>query len=542
MVICSVIAFISLSFSQINDKDFELAKNLDVYHTLFRELNIFYVDEIDPGKLVKKSIDEMLESLDPYTDFIPESSIEDYKMMFTGEYGGIGALIRQIDDKVVISEPYENSPAQKAGLKAGDIVISIDDKNVKGKSSSEVSNFLRNSLNSKIKIEVERPGTEKTLKFEFDRENIKIDNVYYKGMIGNTAYIKVTGFTQNAGNEVKNAFNNLKEENEVNSVILDLRDNPGGLLIEAVKMANVFVEAGMEIVTTKGKVKQWNKTYNTMAKAEDSQIPLVVIVNRRSASASEIVAGALQDLDRAVIVGQRTYGKGLVQTTRKLSYNNQLKITTAKYYIPSGRCIQALDYSNRNEDGSVGKIPDSLISEYKTMNGRTVYDGGGIVPDLQTNMKKYSKLTSSLMIRGIVFDFVTQYVMDKKSISPAGEFTISDDDYSQFIEFISDRDYDYNTESEKKLEELVEMIKSENKYEELEDELNSVRKIVQHNNEKDIQIYKKEIVELINAEIASRFYYQKGRVKSIIVNDEEIKKAVKILNSADQYQSMLGKK
>lgn len=534
-----IISFISISFSKYGDKDFELAKNLDIYHTLFRELNVFYVDDIDPGKLIKKSIDEMLESLDPYTDFIPESRIEDYKMMFTGEYGGIGALIRQKDNKVVISEPYENFAAHKAGLKAGDIILNIDGNSVEGKSSAEISKILKNQISKNIKIEIERPGISKHLKFEFERENIRINNVAYFGMIDNIAYIKVTGFTQKAGKEVKDAFNKLKKDNDVKSVILDLRGNPGGLLIEAVKIVNVFVERGKEIVSTKGKVKQWNKTYKTMERVDDPVIPLAVIVNRQSASASEIVAGSLQDLDRAVIIGQRTYGKGLVQTTRKLSYNNQLKLTTAKYYIPSGRCIQALDYSHRNEDGSVGKIPDSLISEYTTKNGRKFYDGGGINPDIITTPKRYSNLTASLMLKSLIFDFATQFVIDKETIPPAETFSISDEEYVMFVEFISDKKYDYQTDSEKEIEKLVNIIKKENKYDDVEIEIISIKKKIQHNNKIDLQKYKNEIIELINAEIASRFYFQKGRVISHMKNDEEINKAVQVLSSSDNYKEIL---
>lgn len=534
-----ILGFISISFTNFRNRDFELTKNLDIYHTLFRELNIYYVDKIDPGKLVKTSIDKMLLSLDPYTSFIPESDIEDYKMMFTGEYGGIGALIRKSGDNVIISEPYENFPAQKSGIKAGDIIHEIDGISVIGKSSADVSQLLKSQTKSTIKIVIERPGKSKKMNFEFQREKIRIDNVPYYGMINNVAYIRLTGFTQNAGNEIRNSLINLKENNKIQSVILDLRGNPGGLLIEAVNIMSLFVDKGLEIVTTRGKVNQWNKTYRSAGKIFDKNIPVSIIVNRTSASASEIVAGAMQDLDRGIIIGQKTFGKGLVQTSRKLSYNTQLKLTTAKYYIPSGRCIQALDYSNRNEDGSVGNIPDSLISEYTTKAGRKVFDGGGIVPDISMEAKFYSRLSTSLVVKNLVFDFATEYASKNEKILPANEFSINEKDYEQFIDFIKNRDFIYDTESEKTLDKLVENAKKEKYFVNAENEIEALRKKLKHNQLLDMNTYKNEIIELLNSEIASRYYYRRGRIESLIQNDAEIKRAINIMSNREEYDKIL---
>jgi len=387
--------FVLVSFD--ND-DFEIVKNLDIYYTLFRELNLIYVDETDAGKLVKTSIDQMLKSLDPYTVYIPESKLEDYKFMTTGQYGGIGALIRNSGDFTLIAEPYEDSPAMKAGLKAGDIIIEVDKKSIKGKDSDEISEVLKGQPNTPVDLLIERPGEENKFTKTLIREEIKIKSVPYFDMLNEEiGYISLSQFTMNCSNDVKEALIDLKENRNAKSIILDLRSNPGGLLMEAVKIANLFVEKDQEIVSTKGKVKQWNKTYKSTMPAYDSEIPIIVLVNSGSASASEIVSGAIQDLDRGVIVGQRTFGKGLVQATRDLSYNSKLKVTTAKYYIPSGRCIQALDYSNRNDDGSVGKIADSIITQFSTKNGRKVYDGGGIMPDIITE----PKTISNIIITGI---------------------------------------------------------------------------------------------------------------------------------------------
>ncbi|MBP6428403.1 MAG: S41 family peptidase, partial [Bacteroidia bacterium] len=391
VIILTAIASIT-SYSFV-DNYFEVSKNLDIFSSLYREVNMYYVDSVDPGKIMKKGIDEMLSSLDPYTNYIPESNIEDYRFMTTGQYGGIGAVIRPKGDYVIVSDPYEGFPADKAGLRAGDVILEIDGKTTKNKKTDEISRALKGSPKTEVKLLIKREGEEKPFEKILVREEIKVKPVPYYGMLDNKiGYIKLNSFTENCAKDVAEALKELKLKNNLSGLVLDLRGNPGGLLHEAVNTSNIFIPRGQEIVSTKGRYKDADRPYKAVNEAIDTELPLAVLVNSGSASASEIVSGSLQDLDRAVVIGQRTFGKGLVQTTRPLSYNSQLKITTSKYYIPSGRCIQALDYTHRNEDGSVGKIPDSLVSEFKTKAGRKVYDGGGIKPDYTTTLKKMNPI------------------------------------------------------------------------------------------------------------------------------------------------------
>lgn len=532
-----------LIFTSFKDNSFEVSKNLDIFYTLFRELNLYYVDETDPGELVKDGIDAMLESLDPYTVYIPESRMEDYQLMTTGSYGGIGAIIRQSGDYVAIIEPYEASPAVKAGLQAGDLIMSIDGKSIKGKTSSDVSDLLKGQPNSVLKLEIKRPGSENPANYEITREKIQLSNVPYYGLINDkTGYIILTGFTEKAGQEVKKALIELKEKHKIESVILDLRGNPGGLLNEAVVISNLFVNKGQEVVSTKGKVKQWDKVYLATDDPVDIKIPVVVLVNSGSASASEIVSGSLQDLDRAVIIGTRTFGKGLVQITRDLSYNSKLKLTTAKYYIPSGRCIQALDYSHRNEDGSVGKVPDSLITEFKTLHGRKVFDGGGIVPDIATEPERISNISVSLITKDLIFEYATLYKLKHPVIASAREFSISEEDYIGFVQFLATKDFDYKTNSEDKLNQLIETAKREKYYEKSTDEFENLRKLLAHDKNKDLLTFKDEIVGLLNQEIVSRYYYQKGRIENSLSSDKDIKEAVNLLSDPLKYNEILGMK
>ena len=429
IVIVTGLGFYSFTRDQRN---FEIAKNLEIYYSLFRELNMFYVDEVNPNKLVKTSIDQMLESLDPYTNFISEDQMEDFRFMTTGEYAGIGALIGNQKGKIVISEPYEGFPAQKFGLKAGDIILEVEGKSTENMTTEDVSNLLKGPAKKPVKIKLQRPGEKKPFEVDVVREKISIDAVPYYGMLNNkTAYIRLSNFTANCSEDVKKAFLDLKKE-KPESLILDMRSNPGGLLQESVKIVNLFVPKGSEIVSTKGKVKQWDKTYTATSTPIDTTIRIAVLTNRGSASASEIVAGAIQDLDRGLVIGERTFGKGLVQTTRDLSYNTKLKVTTAKYYIPSGRCIQALDYSHRNEDGSVGYVPDSLITEFSTKKGRKVYDGGGVVPDIVLEPEQLSNLSIALITRFLIFDFATKFSNQNESIAVPEEFEITNNIYSQF--------------------------------------------------------------------------------------------------------------
>lgn len=529
----------SVTLVSFKDNDFEIAKNLDIFYTLFKEVNIFYVDETDPGKLIKTAIDAMLASLDPYTNYIPESKIEDYKFMTTGQYGGIGAMIRKDSVYIVVTDPYEGFPAQKAGLKAGDIITEINGKSTKGKNTKQVSEMLKGQPGTQLHLKIQRLDT--MLNIDITREEIKLNSVPYYAMVSDSVgYIRFTRFTRGGGKEVRKAMEELKNQG-AKALILDLRGNPGGLLIEAVNISNLFVDKGDTIVFTKGKVKQWDKVYKAYAPALDKEIPLAVLVDRSSASASEIVSGSLQDLDRAVIIGERSFGKGLVQTTRKLSYNAQLKVTTAKYYIPSGRCIQALDYTHRREDGSVGKIPDSLITEYKTRNGRIVYDGGGILPDVIKEPETLSAIATSLLYKNMIFDYATYYARQHDSIPPVKDFKISDDDFNDFVNFIKGKDFDYETFTDEKFKELENMAKKEKYYEIAKDEFAKLKEKISHDKFKDLQTFKDEIEELLAEEIVSRYYYQKGRIEKMLESDPNIDTALSVLHNPNRYNKILNK-
>jgi carboxyl-terminal processing protease len=518
-----------------NEKNFEIAKNLEIYYSLFRELNMFYVDEINPNDLVKTSIDKMLSSLDPYTNYISEDQIEDFRFMTTGEYAGIGALISKQKGKIVIAEPYEGFPAQKFGLKAGDIILEVEGKSTEDMSTEDVSNLLKGPANKPVLLKLERMGEKKFLEIEVVREKISIDAVPYYGMLdNNTGYIRLSSFTANSSDEVKKAFLELKKNNP-NALVLDLRNNGGGLLQEAVKIVNMFVPKGEEIVSTKGKVKQWDKTYRATSAPIDTTIRIAVLTNSNSASASEIVAGAMQDLDRGIIVGTRTFGKGLVQTTRDLDYNTKLKVTTAKYYIPSGRCIQVLDYSHRNEDGSVGEVPDSLISEFTTKKGRKVYDGGGIVPDIVLEPDQLSNLSIALITNYMIFDFATKFATEHESIASPEEFEVSNEVYNQFAAYVNEKDFNYESESEHVLEDLIEAAKEEKYYGLAKSELETLQSKLEPKLDKDLNEFKEEVKSLLEDEIVSRYYYQKGAIRASIDEDKVIEKALEELDSPMAY-------
>ena len=529
-----------MGFTLVKDKDLAIVKSLDIYCTLFRELNMFYVDEIDPEELVETSIVSMLKSLDPYTTYIPEKNMDEFNFQTTGEYGGIGSLIRRSGEYTMIAEPYEDFPAAKAGLKAGDILLEIDGKSTKGLEISDISELLKGEPGTELTLKIRRKGKEQPMTFTLKRKNITINNVPYYGMLNNhTGYIRLSNFTTNAGAEAEAALRNLKMNDSLESLVLDLRNNPGGLLIESVRVSNLFLDKGKEIVSTRGKVKQWHNTYKTSVKPVDTEIPLVILVNRASASAAEIVAGAMQDHDRAVIVGQRTFGKGLVQTTRQLKYNAQLKVTTAKYYIPSGRCIQALDYTNRNEDGSVGNVPDSLISAYKTRNGRTVYDGGGIRPDIKVESESLSQITVRLYAANIIFNYATLYTLDHDSIGSPSSFELSDSAYTAFCEYVESRDFEFETASESALQELIETAKKEKYYDIGKDEFMALEKRLSHNNLKDLRTFRAEIQQLIEEEIASRYGYQKGRIKAQLQDDNQLDKALELTGKPGKINNIL---
>lgn len=541
VIISVLLATFSIGLvSFTNNDDFKIVKNLDIFYTLFRELNLFYVDTIDPEDLIEEGINGMLESLDPYTTYIPESEMDDFKFMTTGQYGGIGALIRKSDAFTVISDPYRGFPADKSGLKAGDVIVEIDGTSIKGKNVQDVSEMLKGPPNTSLKLLIERPGNDEKLKIEVIREKITISSVPYYGMLNeSTGYIRITNFTKNVSKDVKQAFLELKNDRGAEKIVLDLRSNPGGLLIEAVNIANLFVDKGQEIVSTRGKVKHWDNVYKTQHEPLDTEIPLVVLVNRSSASASEIVAGALQDLDRAVIIGQKTFGKGLVQTTRPLSYNTQLKVTTAKYYIPSGRCIQALDYAHRNEDGSVGYIPDSLISEFETKNGRTVYDGGGITPDIVVEPEQLSKIAISLYTKNLIFDYATLYAAEHDTIAAIDSYTFTDSDYEDFKSFLQDKDYDYETRSDENLKKLIKSAKAEKYFSNAIEEFEALEKKLAHDKEKDLRTFNEEIKDLLEEEIIGRYYYREGKVEASIDEDPQVIKALETINNEDGYQAIL---
>ncbi len=537
VILVGISAFSVYSFS---DDYFEISRNLDIFATLFRELNIYYVDETNPGDLMKKGIDDMLASLDPYTNYIPESEIEDYRFMTTGQYGGIGSLIGSRNNEVIITDPYEGFPAQKADLRAGDVIVELDGKPIKGKKNDEVSKLLKGQPKTSVKITIRREGEPNLIDKNVVREEIKINSVSYSGIIDNDlGYIRLTGFTENAGQEVKNALQALEAKTKLKGLIFDLRGNPGGLLNEAVNIVNIFVNKGVEVVSTKGKAKEWDKTYHALNNPVDTEIPVAVLVNSSSASASEIVSGSLQDLDRGIIIGQRTFGKGLVQTTRPLSYGAQLKVTTAKYYIPSGRCIQALDYSHRNDDGSVGKIPDSLITQFKTKSGRTVYDGGGVMPDFVTDVRQLSPISQSLLLKYLLFDYATMYRNTHPSIAPAKEFHLSDAEYAEFVKWISAKDYDYETKSEKILDDFKTTAEKEKYFSAAAAEFEVLKKKISHDKNADLQKFKDEITELLENEIVSRYYYQSGQIEASFKNDLEIKKATEALKNKDVYSSIM---
>lgn len=533
------LAALTLFTSSYVDSYFEISKNLDIFITLYKELHLYYVDETQPGKLMEEGINGMLESLDPYTTFIPESDIEDYRFMTTGQYGGIGALIRKKDNFVVVAEPYEGFPADKAGLMAGDMILEINGKSTENKTTEEVSTALKGQPKTEVKVKVQRFGEAKPFMKTIVREEVKIKSVPYSGMLdAEIGYVNLSSFTDNCTKDVADAITELKGKG-MKKLVLDLRGNPGGLLNEAVKLSNLFVEKGELVVSTKGKVKEWSKDYTAPSKPMDSEMPIAVLVNSGSASASEIVAGVLQDLDRGVVIGQRTFGKGLVQTTRPLSYNAQLKVTTAKYYIPSGRCIQAVNYAERNEDGSVSKVPDSLMTLFHTRGGRPVHDGGGILPDVEVEPQRISDIAFSLGSKMLLFDFATEFRHRTPAIPPASEFRVDDAIYAQLKEWLKDKDYDYTTDSEKMLEALREESEKEKYFERIKDEFEALSLKVTHSKDEDLEVFSDQIRELLEGELVARYYYQTGRIESMLKGDRDVARAVEVLRDEEGYQGIL---
>ena len=526
--------------SKPEQRTFRISKNLTIFNSVFRDLDIHYVDTLNYDKMIKTSIDNMLEKLDPYTVYMPEEETDDLKFMTTGEYAGIGALISKSDRGVVISEPYEGKPAQRNGVRAGDIILQIDGKYVNGLTVSEVSALLKGTPNTTIKLRLDRPGGKAPIEISFLREKIQMNPVSYSAVIADkVGYVLLNEFTERAAIELKDAILDLVKQHQIESLVLDIRNNGGGLIDEAVKIVGYFVPKGTAVVTTKGKNKESERTYKTPTEPIFPQMKLVVLANRSSASASEILAGSLQDLDRAVIVGERTFGKGLVQNILPISYGGHLKVTTAKYYIPSGRCIQAIDYSHRNEDGSVGHIPDSLTSEFKTKNGRKVRDGGGIVPDTLTKDDRKVNIAYYIYSQNLYFEYATQYVLKHPHIASPAEFKLSDEDFKAFTDYLIEKKFTYTTQTEKYYKELINVAKIEGLDKRASDEFDALKAKLIPDISKSIEENKEEVVELLSLEIVKRYYYQKGEIQYSLRTDKDLKVALGLLMPQGGYDKIL---
>jgi carboxyl-terminal processing protease len=527
------------SATVLTDEYFEISKNLEIFTSLYKELNIYYVDDTKPGTLMKTGIDAMLRSLDPYTVYYPESKIEDAIFMQTGQYGGIGASVGTIDGKITIMETFQGFAAVKAGLKAGDVITKVAGKSVEGKNHEDITDLLMGQPGSVVELTITRVGDPSPLNVKVTREEIKMKDVPYFAMMedGKTGYIKLDGFTQTASAEVRAAFTDLKKKN-MSQCVLDLRGNGGGLLREAINIVNFFVPKGTEIVRTKGKIEEWNKTYTALNEPLDTQIPLIVLVDGMSASASEIVSGSLQDLDRAVVLGEESYGKGLVQQTKDLAYNSKMKLTVAKYYTPSGRCIQRLDYSHRDDQtGTVKAVSDSLIKPFKTKNGRTVFDGRGISPDVEVKRDDASNILAGLMNHYVVFNWANIYAAKHTSIDSASTFRLSDADYNDFVNYAVQQKFEYNTNTEELYKKLKDAAKDEKYYEGAEKEFDQLFARIEPNKNQDLMKFKKQITEYLENEIVSRYYYQDGRLKASLPQDPVTKRALQVFSS--NYSTLL---
>lgn len=531
-----------LSYAQEKQNNFEISKSIDIYNNVLRYLNMNYVDEINPAELNETAINAMLKELDPYTVFIPESEIEDVRLLTMGEYGGIGAIIQYYDDNVHISEPYENFPAHKAGLLPGDAILEINGVNTEKKTVSEVSELLKGQPGSQLTLKIRREGEKNIITKTLTREKIKIDNIpYYTVLDGGIAYIILNQFTKDAAKELKEAFLKMKSENELKGVVIDLRGNGGGLLNEAIDIVNIFVPKNKLVVYTQGKTPDQNRNYYTKYEAEDTEIPLAILVNESSASASEIVSGSIQDFDRGVIVGQRTFGKGLVQNILPMTYNTQMKVTVSKYYIPSKRCIQEIDYSKKTKNDTLAKN-DTLGPEFKTANGRIVYEGHGIQPDVKIEPEILSTITVHLYAQNMIFKYANKFYREHKTIAPPEEFEITDEIYNDFVNFVEEQDFSYTSESEKDFEELIKTAKLEGYYDNIKEQLDVLEKELRSHKDNDLINNKEEISEILKMEIVGRYYFQKGKIISSLKDDPELNRAVEILldsNGDNEYENIL---
>lgn len=529
------------SFQSAEERNFRVAKNLDIFNSIVKELDMFYVDTLDPDKTIRNGIDAMLYSLDPYTEYFPEDDQSELEQMLKGSYGGIGSVITWNEKlkRSMIAEPYEHMPAAEVGLKAGDVLMEIDGKDLMGKNNQEVSEMLRGQVGTSFKLTVQRPGTKKPLEFDIVRRSIQLPFIPYYGKLEHQiGYINLSTFSGNPSKEFKQAFLDLKKQG-ITSLVIDLRNNGGGLLDESIEIANFFVPRGKTLVTTKGRIAQASNTYKTLREPLDLDIPLVVLVNGGTASSSEILAGSLQDLDRAVIIGTRTFGKGLVQTTRPLPYGATMKLTTSKYYIPSGRCVQAIDYKHRNEDGSVGRIPDSLTTVFHTAAGREVRDGGGVTPDITVEPEKLPNILFYLVNDNLVFDYATQYCLKHPTIPEPEKFEVTDADYADFKEQVKKADFKYDQQTEKILKNLKEMAEFEGYLEDASEEFKALEGKLQHNLDRDLDYFSRQIKEMIAQEIVKRYYYQRGSIIQQLKEDKDLKEAVKVLTDAERYKSLL---
>jgi carboxyl-terminal processing protease len=536
-VVIGMLAVTSLAFRQPIEKYFDIAKSLDIFATLFKEVNAYYVDEVDPEKLIRVGIDGMLESLDPYTDYIAEEDLDNFRISTTGQYAGIGALIGIINKRVVITHPYKGFPAYNGGIHVGDEIIAINGKSTAGKTTSEVSVMLKGQPNTEVELKTRRPGQRETTT-RLLREKIVISNVAYAGMVDkDIAYIKLQDFTVGASREVSEALIRLKREG-AKQLILDLRDNPGGLLHEAVNIVSLLLPRGSEVVSTKGKVETWNKSYKTLNTPIDTAIPTIVLVSEGSASASEIVAGALQDYDRAVLIGANTFGKGLVQSTRPLSYNAQLKVTTARYYTPSGRCIQALDYAHRNGDGSVERVADSLKTEFKTRNGRSVYDGGGLDPDIVVKAPELAAATTALIMHGMIFDYASRYCAEHTPPADLMNWRLPAADYDKFTAYIREQKFTYSTSIEQEVKQMKEIAVRE-KYQDLMPVLDVLTNKIDQTKANDLVRLKDEIKEEVESQIAFHFGLNEGQTLNSIGRDATVEQARKVLRDLGNYNKIL---
>ena len=512
-----------VAFQTKNDLLFAIAKSIDIFATLIRELDTYYVDQIDPERLLTVGVEAMLEELDPYTEYIPEEESDDFRMLTTGEYAGVGALIGNRGAGNIVLMPYTVFPAQNAGLRIGDLLLQVDTIEVQKKSTSEVSELLKGPANTGVTVMVKRG--EDTLKYSLNRKKISLKNVPFYGKLDQkTGYIKLSDFTNNASAEVRNALVSLKAQGAT-QLILDLRDNPGGLINEAVEIVNLFIPKGKEVVKTIGKLQQVNYTYKTTKTPVDKEIGVIVLINERSASAAEIVAGALQDYDRAVLLGQKSFGKGLVQTTLPLSFNAQIKVTTAKYYIPSGRCIQAIDYAKSRKDGSTGTVPDSLRKAFKTANGRIVLDGAGIEPDEKVTEKSYAPISYTLVAGNHVFDYATTFFYNNPTIASPSTFEVSEEIYADFKKFLVGKEYDYTTYTEKSVQDMEKFLAKESYFDEVKEQLELIKSKVNHSKENDLDTHKKEIKKILSEEIVSRYYFQEGMIEASLQWDPVIELA-----------------